>query len=146
METTEFFDRAPLSEREAMLVSPLRLAYVGDAVHSLFVRTELVLRGGKARAMHKSAVGSVNAAAQAAALEQVESLLTQTEADIVRRGRNAHAHHAAPRSATRAEYARATGLEALFGFLYLTGQVQRLQTIYEAMRASQEETPCLPVP
>lgn len=82
METTEFFGRAPLSEREAMLVSPLRLAYVGDAVHSLFVRTELVLRGGKARAMHKSAVGSVNAAAQAAALEQVESLLTQTEADI----------------------------------------------------------------
>lgn len=88
----------------------------------------------------------MNAAAQAAALEQVESLLTQTEADIGPQGPQRARAPCAPRSATRAEYARATGLEALFGFLYLTGQVQRLQTIYEAMRASQEETPCLPVP
>ena len=146
METTEFFGRAPLSEREAMLVSPLRLAYVGDAVHSLFVRTELVLRGGKARAMHKSAVGSVNAAAQAAALEQVESLLTQTGSGHCPQGAATRTRTMPPRAARPAPICARNGLEALFGFLYLTGQVQRLQTIYEAMRASQEETPCLPVP
>lgn len=86
METTEFFGRAPLSEREAMLVSPGAWPMWATRCTACLVRTELVLRGGKARAMHKSAVGSVNAAAQAAALEQVESLLTQTEADIVRQG------------------------------------------------------------
>ena len=84
----------PLTEREAMMLSPIRLAYVGDAVYDLLVRTALVFAGGKAGAMHKDAIRSVNAAAQAQALRRVLGMLTEAEADIVRRGRNAHAHHA----------------------------------------------------
>lgn len=136
----DFFQgREPLTEREAAMLSPLRLAYVGDAVHDLFVRTELIFNGnGKARAMHQSAVKTVNATAQAGALERVRGLLTETEADVVRRGRNAHPHHAAPRHANRAAYAQATGLEALLGFLYLTGQTQRLSELYGVMVSVRE--------
>ncbi len=124
---------APLSEREAMMLHPVRLAYVGDAVHSLLVRTALVYGGDKAHGMHRDAIKSVNAAAQARALARVQALLTEPEADVVRRGRNAHARHAAPRHADPADYAQATALEALFGFLYLTGRMERLCELYAVM-------------
>jgi len=132
----------PLSEREAVMLSPIRLAYVGDAVYDLLVRTALVFAGGKAGAMHKDAVQRVNAAAQARALGLVQGMLTEAEADIVRRGRNAHAHHAAPRRVGAAEYAQATGLEALLGFLYLTGRTDRLMELYSIMRNPEEDTTC----
>jgi ribonuclease-3 family protein len=128
---------AALTEREAMLLSPLRLAYVGDAVHELLVRTALLGSGGKARAMHREAVAAVRAGAQADALERLAPLLTEAEADIVRRGRNAHPHHAAPKAAGPAAYARATALEALLGYLYLTGQAERLSEIYRAMQSQE---------
>jgi len=130
---------APLSEREAMMLSPIRLAYVGDAIYDLLVRTALVFGGGKVGAMHRDAVRSVNAAAQAAALRQVLNMLTETEKDIVRRGRNAHARHAAPKRADPADYSQATGFEALLGFLYLTGRVDRLIALYGAMRDFQRD-------
>lgn len=131
---TELFLRghAPLTEREALMLSPLRLAYIGDAVHDLFVRTALIFHGGKAGAMHRDAVRSVNAAAQAGTLARVSGTLTETEADVVRRGRNAHAKHGIPRRANPADYKQATGWEALLGFLYLTGQTDRLLTILNA--------------
>ena len=129
----DVFLHAPLSEREALMLSPLRLACVGDAVHDLLVRSALVYGGGKAGAMHKDAVRSVNAAAQASALAHILPLLTEAEADVVRRGRNAHGHHAAPRRADPADYAQATGLEALLGFLFLTGREDRLAALYAAM-------------
>lgn len=128
------FGHAPLSEKEALLLSPIRLAYVGDAVHDLYVRTRLIFSGEKARAMHQAAVQSVNASAQAQALSRVLNMLTETEGDIVRRGRNAHAHHGAPKRVAAADYAQATGLEALLGFLYLTGRMDRLEEIYTAMQ------------
>ena len=140
-ENETFLGREPLTEREALMISPLRLAYVGDAVHDLFVRTERVFQGGKARAMHLYAVKSVNAAAQAGALERVKERLTEVEADVVRRGRNAHAHHAAPRRANPRDYAQATGLEALLGFLYLTGRMGRRCESYAAMHESEEAVP-----
>jgi ribonuclease-3 family protein len=124
---------APLSEREALMVSPLRLAFVGDAVHDLFVRTRLLFSGGNVRAMHREAVGAVNAGAQAQALSRVFLLLTETEGDVVKRGRNAHAHHGIPKRTDPADYSHATGLEALLGFLYLTGQTERLQLVFDAM-------------
>lgn len=128
----------PLTEREALMLSPLRLAYIGDAVHDLFIRTELVFQGGKAGAMHKDAVKNVNAAAQAQALARIAGQLSETEADVVRRGRNAHANHGVPRRANPADYKQATGLEALLGYLYLTGQEERLRSLYTAMRTQED--------
>ena len=130
MEEAFYLDHAPMTEKEARLLSPLRLAYVGDAVHELFVRTGLLFAGGKAGAMH--------AAGQARALERIERALTDDERDIVRRGRNAHAHHAAPRHADPADYAQATGLEALAGYLYLSGQMERLRELYSLMNETNE--------
>lgn len=134
-----FLSHQQMTEREALMLSPLRLAYVGDAVHSLFVRTQLVYAGGKAGAMHRDTVGHVNAAAQAQALEKIKEQLSETEADVVRRGRNAHAHHTVPKRANPADYKHATGLEALFGFLFLTGRMERLCELYSAMNGLEEE-------
>ncbi|MCL1795518.1 MAG: ribonuclease III [Clostridia bacterium] len=125
------------SEKEAMMMNPLRLAHVGDAVHDLLVRTGLALRGGNVHSMHGGAVREVNAQAQAQALARIEPMLSECEADIVRRGRNANAHHGVPKRVRPVDYAMATGLEALLGFLYLTGQTGRLKILYGAM---QQET------
>lgn len=138
-EKTLLGGETPLGEREALMLAPLRLAYLGDAVHHLLVRTGLLLGGGKAGAMHRDAVGQVNAAAQSHALARIAGLLDETEADVVRRGRNAHAHHNTPRRANAADYKQATGLEALFGYLYLTGRTERLIMLFQMM---QEETEC----
>lgn len=143
MENTLFAEHAPMTEREALMLSPLRLAYIGDAVHDLFVRTALVFQGGKAGAMHRDAIQNVNARAQAQALARIAGQLTETEADVVRRGRNAHAHHGVPKRADPADYKHATGLEALLGFLYLTGRMERLRALYAAM---QEEMVCPEAP
>lgn len=129
-----FAGHARLTEREALMLSPLRLAYIGDAVHDLYVRTALVFQGGKAGAMHRDAIRHVNAAAQSGALARIAEDLTETEADVVRRGRNAHAHHNVPKRADPADYKQATGLEALLGFLYLTGQEERLGTLLRSMQ------------
>lgn len=134
-----FLDGPPLTEREVLMLSPLRLAYIGDAVYDLLVRTWLIHSGAKAGAMHRDAIQKVNAAAQARALRRVAGQLTQTEEDVVRRGRNAHANHGIPRRASPADYKQATGLEALLGFLYLTGQAQRLRALLPVLLAEQEE-------
>jgi len=119
----------PLSEREALLISPLRLAYIGDAVHDLVIRTDLLFTGGNVRAMHRNAVRAVNASAQAQTLGRILPILTETENDVVRRGRNAHANHDAPKRTDLADYSKATGFEALVGFLYMTGQMERLREV-----------------
>ena len=122
------------AEEEAYRYPPLVLAYVGDAVHDLMVRTGLAFSGESVRSMHGAATREVNAAAQAEGLGRIEGMLTEEEADVVRRGRNAHAHHGVPKRVKALDYARATGLEALFGFLYLTGRIDRLKMLYIAMR------------
>ncbi len=113
-------------------MNPLQMAYIGDTVHDLYVRTGLVARGMSVGAMHRQAVRMVSAAAQARMLEAICAELTDEEADIVRRGRNAHPKHAAPRNADPADYAHATGLEALWGYLYVTGRTQRLSALMAA--------------
>ncbi len=128
---------APLTEQAARMQNPLALAFVGDAVHHLYMRTALMLAGGKVQRLHRDATDRVNAAAQAKALARVLPMLTETEQDIVRRGRNAHAHHGVPRRADPADYAQATALEALLGFLYLTGQAERLNLILKTAEASE---------
>ena len=110
-------------------LNPLQMAYLGDTLHDLYVRSMLVSRKMSVGAMHKQAVRMVSAAAQARMLEAIEPELTEQEADITRRGRNAQAKHAAPKPADPADYAHATGLEALWGYLYVTKQTDRLDTL-----------------
>ena len=110
-------------------LNPLQMAYLGDTLHDLYVRSMLVSRKMSVGAMHKQAVRMVSAAAQARMLEAIEPELTEQEADITRRGRNAQAKHAAPKHVDPADYAHATGLEALWGYLYVTKQTDRLDTL-----------------
>ena len=115
--------------RDTRELNPLQMAYIGDTVHDLYVRSMLVSRGMTVGKMHKQAVKMVSAFAQARMLEAIEQELTQEEADVARRGRNSQAKHAAPKNADPADYAHATGLEALIGYLYLSGQLERLDTL-----------------
>lgn len=107
------------------LPGSLEMAYLGDALYDLHVRKNLLARGGRVHALHREAVRLVCAHAQAEALERVFPALTEAELAVVRRARNAH--QAPPRNANPAEYHRATALEALMGYLYITGQSQRLE-------------------
>ena len=124
-------------DRESLLqMSTLGLAHLGDGVFELMVRSWLCLHGkARVKDLHRATVSYVSAAAQAAAAEQILPLLTGEEADVYRRGRNA-APHSIPRAATRAQYQSATGLEALFGWLYLQGRTGRLNELFAAIMDS----------
>lgn len=111
------------------VLNALQMAYVGDTVHDLYVRSLLLSRGMSVGKMHRQAVRMVSAGAQARMLACIEPELTQEEADIARRGRNSQAKHAAPRHADPADYAHATALEALWGYLYLSGRTARLDEL-----------------
>ena len=112
-------------------LSPLVLAYVGDAYFHLFVRTRLLsYEQGKVQALHSFSAQIVSAVWQCRAYQGLEEMLTEEEKGIYRRGRNAKSH--APRSASVAEYHASTGFEALLGSLYLTEQHERLHEIAEA--------------
>ena len=125
-------ETAPMTPQEARQLNPLRLAHVGDTVWDLMVRCRLLGSGKTVHHMHEGAVGFVNAHAQAESLGRLQPLLTEDEADIVRRGRNTHAHHAAPKNQDPADYAAATALEALIGYLYLTGEDERIRQLFAA--------------
>ena len=118
-----------LTPEEARMLSPLQLAYVGDSVHALLARTRLLQKNLLVRDMHRAANEAVSAVSQARELQRILPLLSEEEAAVVRRGRNAHPHHSAPKSASVGEYAEATGLEALLGYLYLTGQRGRIREL-----------------
>ncbi len=120
-----------MTERDARLLSPLQLAYVGDAVHSLLVRTRLLSEGLSQKDAHKRATAEVNACAQARAIQAIFDSLTEEERDIAKRGRNAHSRHPAPKAASKGEYAWATGYEALLGYRYLTGGLALAQSLFE---------------
>lgn len=109
----------------------LELAFVGDTLHDFFVRTYLIRRGGRVSGLHRKATALVNAGAQAHMLELLMPRLTEAEQDVARRGRNTHAHHKTPRGATHAQYQASTALEALWGYLYLSGQQERLQALFD---------------
>ena len=131
--------REAFGARDTKELNPLQMAYVGDTIHDLYVRSMLLSRGMTVGAMHKQAVRMVSAFAQARMLEALEQELTEAEADIARRGRNSQAKHAAPKHADPADYAHATGLEALWGYLYLTGQTERLNVLVTlALRRTEE--------
>ena len=109
------------------LPGSLELAYLGDTIYDLYVRTHLVGAGGRVGAMHRRAVALVCAHAQSEALARVEDSLSEEEAAVARRARNAH--QSPPRHADAGEYHRATALEALLGYLYVTGHRERMEAL-----------------
>ena len=114
-------------------ITNLGLAHVGDGVYDLLCRTYLCAGGDKTvLKLHKDTVSMVKASAQAKFADKLKPMLTEEEMGFFRRGKNAHTH-AAPKAATRQEYAKATGLETLFGALYLMGRTQRLSELFHKM-------------
>ena len=121
------------SLQQVNAISNLGLAHMGDGVYELMCRAHLCAGGDHTvRNLHKDTVALVKAPTQAAFADKIKPILSEEELDFFRRGKNAHTH-AAPKSASRAEYAKATGLETLFGALYLLGRTQRLQELFDIM-------------
>ena len=119
-----------LTLRQVNGISNLGLAHIGDGVYELMCRAYLCAEGNQTvLKLHKDTVSMVKAPAQAAFAEKIKPYLTEEEQDFFRRGKNAHTH-AAPKAATKAEYAKATGMEALFGALYLLGRIDRLNELF----------------
>lgn len=116
----------------AKQMSPLTLAFLGDAVFELMVRERLIQKGNApVNKLHKQAVKMVCAAAQAQAVQVLMPLLTEEEAAVYKRGRNTHNN--VPKNADPAEYRAATGLETLFGFLHVKGDTNRVRELFEAI-------------
>lgn len=116
-----------LSEAQLRSLSPLALAYIGDAVYELFIRSRLLLPPKQVRTYHRQVVEHVRAEQQAYYLECLRPYLTEAEADITRRGRNA-ATSRKPRASIR-DYQQATALEALVGYLYLTDPQRLIEVL-----------------
>ena len=126
----ENYLRPQLTEDKVKAISSLGLAHIGDGVFELLCRSYLCVQGKTTvRNLHKSTVGFVNAPAQAKFADCILPHLTEKEQDFYRRGKNSHVH-AVPKSCTPAEYAKATGLEALFGALYLLGRQERINELF----------------
>ncbi|MEW5866541.1 MAG: ribonuclease III domain-containing protein [Bacillota bacterium] len=119
----------PLEAADVDRLSAAVLAYVGDAVYELYVRTNLV-RGGRLDMdeLHKEAVSLVNAKAQAQALADLDAFLLPDEVEVARRARNVHTGRG-PRSTPVLDYRHSTGFEAVIGYLYLLGRQARLQEV-----------------
>ena len=106
--------------------SPLALAYMGDAVYEVLIRTRVMNRGSmQVNKMHKKSASLVKAEAQARLIQSLQEELTEEETAVYKRGRNAHSASSAKNASIR-DYRMATGFEALVGYLYLTGQYERL--------------------
>lgn len=113
----------------ADMLSPLTLAFTGDAVFSLFVREMLVCDANRpVGELHRLSVQSVKASAQAAAMRKIMPLLTEKETEVFKRGRNAHTSHT-PKNQSGCDYHYATGFEALIGYLYLKDEEERLNLL-----------------
>ena len=122
-----------MSKAQVDAISNLGLAHMGDCVYEILCRAYLCARGGKkVDQLHKETINMVKATSQARFADNMLPLLTEEELAYYRRGKNSHVH-AVPKSCTPAEYAKATGLEALFGALYLQGRTQRLNELFKTV-------------
>ena len=111
-------------------ISNLGLAHIGDGVYELMVRSYLCAKGNQTvKTLHRDSIRMVNAVTQAAVAEKLLPDLSEEEIGYFRRGKNSHTH-AAPKAATPQQYALATGLETLFGALYLFGRLERLNQLF----------------
>lgn len=126
----EFFTTIP--KDKAKQISPVTLAFLGDAVYALYVREKLVLNSGFSTGeLQKLSSKEVSAHGQNALLERVLPIFSEEENEVYRRGRNAK-KTTRSKSASVGEYNRSTGLEAVFGYLYLTGQYKRISELMES--------------
>ena len=122
----KFLNEFGVEKQDLRTYSPLTLAYIGDAIFGLVVRTVLVERKNtQAEKLHKAATKIVKAETQALMIEAIKDELTEEEMAVYKRGRNAKAVTRA-KNATMSEYRRATGFEALMGYLYLKGDIERM--------------------
>lgn len=126
----------PRPEPDYRMLSPITLAFMGDAVFEQMVREHLIRSGNtQAAKLHLLAIDFVNASAQAQAVQALLPLLEEDERAILRRGRNANTSHV-PKNADILDYRHATGFEALFGYLFLLGRQERLQQLFELVVGS----------
>ncbi len=122
-----------MSPHDAKLFSPLALAFLGDSVYEQFVREKLLREANRpARQLHDAAVAKVRAEYQAAAADYLVPMLTEEETEIYKRGRNASGI-SVPRHASVGDYRKATGFEALFGYLQLCGRQERLEELFASV-------------
>ena len=127
----ENYFKMNLSEAEIKAISNLGLAHMGDCVFEILCRGYLCARGGKnVGNLHRDTINMVKATSQAKFADKLLPHLNEEELSWYRRGKNSHVH-AVPKSCTPAEYAKATGLEALFGALYLSGQTGRINELFQ---------------
>ena len=132
-------ESAPMAPEKARLLNPLQLAYLGDSVWDLLIRSRLLYAGRNVHNMHRAATGSVNAGAQAQALERMAPLLSPEEAEITRRGRNAHAPAPrAPQPESRGLSSRHRPGGAGWAFCMSLGQEERLLELFQ--RSQEEDT------
>ena len=118
--------------------SPLVLAYIGDAVYELMIRSKVINHGSmQVNKMHKHSAALVKASAQAQLIKALQEELTEEELAVFRRGRNT-SPHSVPQNASRADYQAATGLEALFGWLWLQGRTERLNQLFAVIMEEEE--------
>lgn len=126
----ENFFELTMSKAEIDAISNLGLAHMGDCVYEILCRAYLCANGGKTvDRLHRETIKMVKATTQAQFADKMLPLLTPEELAYYRRGKNSHVH-GVPKSATAAEYAKATGVEALFGYLFLSGQKARANEIF----------------
>lgn len=134
-----------LEDKDIRSYSPLTLAYIGDGVYELVIRTYLVKKGNcPVNQLHKRASRLVKAAAQSAMVEALEPHFTEEEFHVYKRGRNAHSVTMA-KNATMADYRRATGFEAVMGYLYLKEDWKRMMDLIKiSLEAVGEKLSCYP--
>ncbi len=127
----ENYFKMNLSRQDINAISNLGLAHMGDCVFEILCRGYLCAKGGKnVGNLHRDTINMVKATSQAKFMDTLLSHLTEEELSFYRRGKNSHVH-AVPKSCTPAEYAKATGLEALFGALYLAGETDRINELFK---------------
>ncbi len=128
-----------LSEKEARQFSPLTMAFLGDCVYELMVRSAIVEAGSTPVGnLHSAKIKLVCAGFQARAAERLLELFTEEEQSVFRRGKNATGN-TVPHNASPADYRKATGLEAVFGYLQLSGNTQRLEALFSVIWDMREE-------
>ena len=129
----ENFFKMNLEKKDIDAISNLGLAHMGDCVFEILCRSWLCAQGGKnVGNLHRDTIKMVNANAQSAFVDKLLPHLNEEEMAYYRRGKNAHVH-AVPKSCTPGDYAKATGLEALFGALWLSGQTERLNRLFKTV-------------
>ena len=129
-----------MTMRDVSAVSSLGLAHIGDAVYEILVRTLLISRGETTGThLHQDTTKLVNAGSQSEAANLLLPILSEEELSFYRRGRNADVRHI-PKNATHAQYSRATGLECLFGALYLLGRRERINELFQIIAEEQYAT------